>query len=85
MLSYQNGTLLTVVPVELHHGFEGEIADHVTVQDEKRVCSLTEQVSGQGQGPRWGKRRGHHHLEGLSPWNQAQQSPSKLNLALSWP
>ena len=71
MLSYQNGALLTVVPVELHHGFEREIADHITVQDEKRVCSLTEQ--------------GHHHLEGLSPWNQAQQSPSKLNLALSWP
>lgn len=51
---YQNGALLAVVPVELHHGLEREVADHVTVEDEERVCGLREQVPGQGQGPSCG-------------------------------
>ena len=72
-----------MVSVELHHGLKGEIADHVTVEDEKRVCSLREQVTGQCQGPSWGRGTGHHHLGGLSPWIQAQQSPSRLSLAPS--
>lgn len=43
-----------MVPVELHHGLEREVADHVTVEDEERVCGLREQVPGQGQGPSCG-------------------------------
>lgn len=51
LVPYQDGALLAVVPVELHHGLEGEITDHVTVEDEERFCSLREQVTGKCQGP----------------------------------
>lgn len=71
-----------MVPVELHHGLEGEIADHVTVEDEERVCSLREQVTGQRQGPSWGKGTGHNLAGGLSPWIQAQQAQCRLGLTL---
>lgn len=71
-----------MVPVELHHGLEGEIADHITVEDEERVCSLREQVTGQRQGPSWGKGTGHNLAGGLSPWIQAQQAQCRLGLTL---
>lgn len=51
LVPYQDGALLAVVPVELHHGLEREIADHITVEDEERVRSLREQITGKCQGP----------------------------------
>lgn len=67
LVSYQDGALLTVVPMELHHGLEGEITDHVAVEDEERVCSLREQVTGQCQGPSWGKGADNRLAGDLSP------------------
>jgi hypothetical protein len=55
LVPYQNGALLTMVLMELHHGLEGKITDDITVEDEEWVCSLREQVSGQCQGPSWRK------------------------------
>lgn len=77
---YHNGTLLAMVPVELHHGLEREIADHVTVEDEEWVCSLREQIAGQCQGSSWGRRTGCLFPGGLRPWIQAQQAPRSLGL-----
>lgn len=40
LFSHQDGALLAMVSMELHHGLEGEITDDVTVENEERVCSL---------------------------------------------
>lgn len=71
-----------MVPVELHHGLEREIADHVTVEDEERVCSLGEQVAGQSQGPGWGRGEDSIFL-GLNPWIQAQEASPRPSLPSS--
>lgn len=42
LVSYQDGALFAMVSMELHHGLEGEITDHITVENEERVCSLRE-------------------------------------------
>lgn len=42
LVSYQDGALLAVVLMELHHGLEGEITDHIAVENEERVCGLRE-------------------------------------------
>jgi hypothetical protein len=40
IFSYQDGALLAMVPMKLHHGLEGEITYHITVENEERVGSL---------------------------------------------
>lgn len=70
---YQNGALLAVVPMELHHGLEREIADDVTVEDEEGVCGLREQVTGQGQGSSCGRGTNRSSFSwGVSPGSRLQ-------------
>lgn len=42
LVSYQDGALLAMVSMELHHGLERKITDHITVENEERVCGLRE-------------------------------------------
>lgn len=72
---YQNGALLAMVPVELHHGLEREIADHITVEDKEGVCGLRQQVTGQCQGSSCGRGTNRSSFSkgvgGGEPWIQA--------------
>lgn len=42
VFSYQDGALLAMVSMKLHHGLEGEITYHVAVENEERIGSLRE-------------------------------------------
>lgn len=55
-VSHHNSSLLAMVPVELQHIFEGKITDDIGVEDKKRLVVDVEQLSGQCQRTRCGKK-----------------------------